>query len=48
MGTSSDNSVFATGSEDHPHAYGDKIMGADYTVNPDGSSPRVWGQEMVT
>ena len=25
MGTSDDNSVFASGNEDHPHAYGDKV-----------------------
>ncbi len=30
--------------EDHPHAYGDKVMLSESTSPEQGSSPRVWGQ----
>ena len=30
--------------EDHPHAYGDKLSKSAPTVQSLGSSPRVWGQ----
>ena len=29
---------------DHPHACGDKIFIGQFHVQPEGSSPRVWGQ----
>ena len=32
---------------DHPHAYGDKPPTAVYNNKRQGSSPRVWGQELV-
>ena len=30
--------------QDHPHAYGDKILFLQQRKSPIGSSPRVWGQ----
>ena len=33
--------------EDHPHACGDKSRSADRVKIPRGSSPRVWGQEIL-
>ena len=30
--------------EDHPHAYGDKVLRSDTATDERGSSPRVWGQ----
>ena len=44
MGTSILNTPYRMPTQDHPHAYGDKIH---YFINIDilkGSSPRVWGQ----
>ena len=32
---------------DHPHAYGDKKVVGNIYDNPEGSSPRVWGQEFT-
>ena len=31
--------------QDHPHAYGDKIIARKKFISVVGSSPRVWGQE---
>ena len=45
MGTRSHNLLNPVVSEDHPHAYGDKLL-EPYQVPPmTGSSPRVWGQD---
>ena len=48
MGTRSSRTVCRKGSEDHPHAYGDKVRQQDKNCPIDGSSPRVWGQVVVT
>ena len=32
--------------KDHPHACGDKMNGAENKNEVEGSSPRVWGQEV--
>ena len=32
---------------DHPHAYGDKEVSDIADEMSDGSSPRVWGQELI-
>ncbi len=48
MGTSSGSTHRRKNSEDHPHAYGDKhIQSAGRGIRK-GSSPRVWGQEMLS
>ena len=31
---------------DHPHAYGDKSTSLRNFTNDEGSSPRVWGQDL--
>ena len=33
--------------KDHPHAYGDKLLGICICLKIAGSSPRVWGQGLV-
>ena len=47
VGTSSLCGHLAIYDEDHPHACGDK--GDEFEFKPEfkGSSPRVWGQELV-
>ena len=32
---------------DHPHAYGDKSIGIPVQFSGAGSSPRVWGQDVI-
>ena len=44
MGTSFCPSVANFPFEDHPHAYGDKLLQDGIFHFPKGSSPRVWGQ----
>ncbi len=44
MGTSSKRYSSGKNSQDHPHAYGDKYHKWCIHRNPQGSSPRVWGQ----
>ena len=44
MGTSRLSPFGAEGSEDHPHAYGDKLVLIYGISLIAGSSPRVWGQ----
>ena len=34
--------------EDHPHAYGDKALVRQSKITGTGSSPRVWGQALIT
>ena len=34
--------------QDHPHAYGDKHLVEGVMLHDQGSSPRVWGQEMLS
>ena len=48
MGTSSNPMISLAPIEDHPHAYGDKVLRSDTATEDLGSSPRVWGQEFVT
>ena len=45
MGTSIRLRQYAVHYQDHPHAYGDKVVGHHTRYNEDGSSPRVWGQD---
>ena len=33
--------------QDHPHAYGDKLYSIVVPLDENGSSPRVWGQDDV-
>ena len=33
--------------QDHPHAYGDKLYSIVVPLDENGSSPRVWGQALV-
>ena len=47
VGTSITAKFGATCGEDHPHACGDKFSGIVEGNVVDGSSPRVWGQELV-
>ena len=44
MGTSLVENISDTIDEDHPHAYGDKMMKILFSEHNRGSSPRVWGQ----
>ncbi len=44
MGTSLLMLVYALLTEDHPHAYGDKMLVYAHSGQTHGSSPRVWGQ----
>ena len=44
MGTSCRNRQRIYQSEDHPHAYGDKVSLVKLQPICSGSSPRVWGQ----
>ena len=45
MGTSTQDRIYTTFNQDHPHAYGDKKEQEDTRNLLVGSSPRVWGQE---
>ena len=48
MGTSNPPQIFRRSRQDHPHAYGDKnIFDIKYYADR-GSSPRVWGQAMLS
>ena len=47
MGTRTILNLNFADSEDHPHAYGDKPNLADFYNVLQGSSPRVWGQELL-
>ena len=44
MGTSSYGHRYVTCTQDHPHAYGDKLRSSYIAPHSNGSSPRVWGQ----
>ena len=44
MGTSSSFNRPLKQFEDHPHAYGDKVIMDFPEIQNEGSSPRVWGQ----
>ena len=44
VGTSKETQEKRQGSEDHPHACGDKCKFANRRHSTQGSSPRVWGQ----
>ena len=46
MGTRVVTSVLSLSLRDHPHAYGDKSFNYSPTAHIQGSSPRVWGQEV--
>ena len=46
MGTSDIENNISSDTEDHPHAYGDKYIDRFYYYYHQGSSPRVWGQEV--
>ena len=46
MGTRQFPKTFLRCHKDHPHAYGDKVIILDFAVFVQGSSPRVWGQEI--
>ena len=48
MGTRYAEKIKRKGAEDHPHACGDKIFQLFYPKVCQGSSPRVWGQELLT
>ena len=48
MGTSASYYINPVQTEDHPHAYGDKLDGIEQAKARAGSSPRVWGQVSVT
>ena len=48
MGTSTYSSDTPQGSLDHPHAYGDKRATFLVRIPSLGSSPRVWGQEILS
>ena len=47
MGTSPVALRFSFAAQDHPHAYGDKSETAISAIKSRGSSPRVWGQEII-
>ena len=47
MGTSLYLGIFITSHKDHPHAYGDKTLNLNKKICNEGSSPRVWGQEVT-
>ena len=44
MGTSLERNTSCRVKGDHPHAYGDKLLGVWLRQQGQGSSPRVWGQ----
>ena len=48
MGTSNLSFGKESVKKDHPHAYGDKVSVALPSVSAVGSSPRVWGQVVVS
>ena len=48
VGTSCLYNTFSMRSKDHPHACGDKHLFNMFTVTHGGSSPRVWGQVVVS
>ena len=47
MGTRAGALRLLTVSQDHPHAYGDKLTAKAKRLLKKGSSPRVWGQEIL-
>ena len=47
MGTSFDNKRAWNNYTDHPHAYGDKSHASWRIFSGEGSSPRVWGQDLT-
>ena len=48
VGTSIMTCDYRVDDEDHPHACGDKVWSANTIFGIVGSSPRVWGQELVS
>ena len=44
MGTRDLWQAYRDESQDHPHAYGDKLKSEVFLLKISGSSPRVWGQ----
>ena len=48
VGTSWNNISIVKFAEDHPHACGDKVRKALPHTEGDGSSPRVWGQVLLS
>ena len=48
MGTSIKKHISYFSTQDHPHAYGDKLFCLSTACQALGSSPRVWGQEVVS
>ena len=48
MGTRVADYAAETAVQDHPHAYGDKVLNLSALRPYVGSSPRVWGQEIGT
>ena len=48
VGTSSRRGYQKSDSGDHPHACGDKLSGAFKISSTVGSSPRVWGQALLS
>ena len=48
MGTSDILQVYAIELKDHPHAYGDKVLVLLHHQSAEGSSPRVWGQDLYS
>ena len=47
VGTSRLNNSLGSSIEDHPHACGDKSASGVSVDTCEGSSPRVWGQELI-
>ena len=48
MGTRNSKTKFLRGDGDHPHAYGDKSVDINGNRPEIGSSPRVWGQAVLS
>ena len=48
MGTSPQTSLQQHKTQDHPHAYGDKLLFLCFPLYLRGSSPRVWGQAVTS
>ena len=48
MGTRAITAEYNPINKDHPHAYGDKSVNKCNSVPPQGSSPRVWGQDFLS
>ena len=46
VGTSANNTFLQALRRDHPHACGDKEIAMRLRTAQEGSSPRVWGQEI--